>query len=356
MGQATALFKSKFGTEPVVSVFAPGRINLMGEHTDYNDGLVLPMPLPLGIDIVLAQSMGSGLEAISTLDNKLSTREFADAANGDWTDFLLGSIVMSGVKIPNGLRVAVHSNLPAGASVSSSAALQVAMLRGLRDLFNLSIDDDTIARLAQKSENEFVGLNCGLMDQMVCSKGQAGSALFFDTRSGETKQIALSSGVVILTIHSGQSRRLVDNEYNMRRASCERAASDIGVPALRDANIVDLSQVKSEDDRNKARHVIADNIRVIEMMEAMENSAWKQAGKLLFACHKSLSCDFDVSTPAMDALVESARKNGAFGARMTGAGFGGCIIVLTEIETADTITEAIIKDHPNAYLINKMVF
>ena len=204
--------KSKFG-DVIASAFAPGRVNLIGEYTDFNDGLVLPMPLPLGVYIFISKGPSGTLIANSEQFEKETKRFIGDKPNGDWTDYLLGALEVSGLDKTIGLCVSVYSDLPVVASVSSSAAIQVAMLKALREGFNLVISDENIAKLAQKAENEYVGVQCGLMDQMVISVGKQNSALLFDIQSGKTENLEFFDNVNVLTIHSGVSRKLKDNAY-----------------------------------------------------------------------------------------------------------------------------------------------
>ncbi|MEM9715325.1 MAG: galactokinase [Pseudomonadota bacterium] len=347
------IFEARFGHEPEVTRFAPGRINIIGEHVDYNEGLVLPTPLAQGIS-VSASLGGEDLQAVSTLDGAVTHRELTDTPQDIWTDYLVGALQISGVA--KGVRIAVDSNLPAGASVSSSAALLVATLKALNDLLDLSLTDQKIALLAQRVENEYLGLRNGLMDQMVSACGTFGKALLFDTQSGEISDHALIPDTAILTLHSGEDRRLVGNAYNDRRTSCERAAADIGVTSLREASLNQLDMVEDATDRARARHVISEHQRTLDVLSSIEQNNPAEMGKLITACHHSLSSDYDVSTPAMDALVSTALSAGALGARMTGAGFGGCIIVLTTLKKADVLRAEIFSKHPKAYDVATLVF
>ena len=347
--------KSKFG-DVIASAFAPGRVNLIGEYTDFNDGLVLPMPLPLGVYISISIGSSGTLIANSVHFEGETKRYIGEKPSGHWTDYLLGALEVSGLDKSIGLCVSVYSDLPVGASVSSSAAIQVAMLRALRKGFNLDFSDENIAKLAQKAENEYVGVQCGLMDQMVISVGKQNSALLFDIQSGKTENLKFFQNVNILTIHSGISRKLKDNAYNDRRASCNRASKDMGIRSLRSATLNDLSKVKNHDDRIKSQHVISENIRVLECVEALKNNNAKQFGKIMNEGHKSLSEDFCVSTDKMDDMVTFAQNFGALGARMTGAGFGGCIVVLAHKESAKTLVSELMKSINGTWLVSEMQF
>ena len=347
--------KSKFG-DVIASAFAPGRVNLIGEYTDFNDGLVLPMPLPLGVYIFISKGPSGTLIANSEQFEKETKRFIGDKPNGDWTDYLLGALEVSGLDKTIGLCVSVYSDLPVGASVSSSAAIQVAMLKALREGFNLVISDENIAKLAQKAENEYVGVQCGLMDQMVISVGKQNSALLFDIQSGKTENLEFFDNVNVLTIHSGVSRKLKDNAYNDRRASCDRACKDMGISSLRNATLSDLSKVKNYDDRIKSQHVISENLRVLECVKALRDNDTKLFGKIMNEGHKSLSKDFCVSTEKMDTMVTFSQDFGALGARMTGAGFGGCIVVLADRECAKNLVPELTNLIKGTWLVSDMQF
>ena len=343
-----------FGTVDATA-FAPGRINLIGEYTDFNEGFVLPMPLDLGISIAVSKREDGKLVAQSSAFDGIETRGLDEKAIGTWTDFLLGAAQYSGADI-SGLNVSVSTTLPVGASVSSSAAIEVAMLRALRQMFDLDLNDDALARLAQRVENEFIGVASGLMDQMVISVGQPNKALFFDTKTGETETVSFFKDTTLLTIHSGITRKLTENAYNDRRASCERACADMRIPSLRHATADMLSAVVSEDDRNKAAHVIADNTRVLDCMDALKAGDVDRFGAIMYDGHQSLSELFEVSKPAMDAIIADAKTAGAVGARMTGAGFGGCVIVLARPETVEIVKSKIAENHPDSWLVSEQSF
>ena len=347
--------KSKFG-DVIASAFAPGRVNLIGEYTDFNNGLVLPMPLPLGVYVVISKGPKGLLIANSEQYKKQIKRNIGEVSNGDWTDYLLGAIEVSGVNKNIGLCVSVFSDLPVGASVSSSAAIQVAMLRALRDAFDLGFDDCEIAKLAQKAENEFVGVQCGLMDQMVISVGKENSALLFDIQSGQTESYKFFKDTSVITIHSGVSRKLKDNAYNDRRASCQRACVDMGLESLRNATLDDLSKIMNSDDRLKSHHVVSENLRVLKCIDALKNNDPKLFGSIMNEGHESLSKDFCVSTKKMDEMVLFAQCFGALGARMTGAGFGGCIVVLTKKDHAKSLITELTDTISGTWLVSEMQF
>ncbi|MDA9301630.1 galactokinase [Amylibacter sp.] len=347
--------KSKFGGV-LANGFAPGRVNLIGEYTDFNDGLVLPMPLPLGVYIVISNGPKGMLVAYSEQFKSQTKRVIGEKANGDWTDYLLGVLKVIGLDKSIGLCISVYSDLPVGASVSSSAALQVAMLRALQKMFNLNFSDVEIAKLAQKAENEFVGVQCGLMDQMVISVGKKKSALLFDIQSGKTENFEFFKDINLITIHSGVSRKLKENAYNDRRDSCQRASIDMKLNSLRDAKLSDLHKVNNDDDRIKAHHVITENLRVSKCVNALKENNAKLFGSIMYEGHESLSQDFCVSTEKMNRMVSFAKDFGALGARMTGAGFGGCIVVLAEHECSKKLVQELRNSISGTWVVSDMKF
>ncbi|MEM7243527.1 MAG: galactokinase [Pseudomonadota bacterium] len=340
---------------PNAQAYAPGRVNLIGEYTDFNDGLVLPMPLDLGVSIALSKRDDGKFVAQSASFEGQVTRQIDEKASGHWTDYLLGSVQYSGAG-SEGVSISVSTTLPVGASVSSSAAVEVAVLRAMRRAYNLDYSDKALARIAQRVENEYVGVGSGLMDQMVISVGEPRKALFFDTQSGATKNYDMLRDTVLLTLHSGITRKLTENAYNDRRASCERAAADMGVESLREATADMLLHVKDQDDRRKAGHVVAENDRVLACLGALEAGDAAGFGAIMYDGHESLSTDFEVSKPEMDAMIEAARGAGALGARMTGAGFGGCIVVLSRPDQVDGLKAKIVDEFPASWLVSEQVF
>ena len=328
--------------------YAPGRVNLIGEYTDFNDGLVLPMPLDLGISIALSKRDDRKFVAQSASFEGQVTRDMTEPAKNHWTDYLLGAVQYSGADC-SGVSLSVSTTLPVGASVSSSAAVEVAMLRAMRSAYGLDYNDNQLARIAQKVENEFVGVGSGLMDQMVISVSEPRQALFFDTQSGETENYQMLSDTVLLTMHSGITRKLTENAYNDRRASCERAAADLGVSTLREATVEMLMKVEDDDDRRKAGHVVAENDRVLACLDALRADVAEAFGAIMYEGHESLSKDFEVSKPEMDAMIGAARGAGALGARMTGAGFGGCIVVLCRPDQVADVKSKMDAEFPTSH-------
>jgi galactokinase len=336
-----AWFEERFGRAPEVVASAPGRVNLIGEHTDYNGGFVMPMALPLRTTAALARSGDDRVQAASTQmgTGLAALRLGAEARTATWIDYVAGvtqALARAGLTI-GGFDLAVTSAVPLGSGLSSSAALEVAVLRGLRRLFALELDDVTLARLGQRAENDLVGAPVGIMDQMAASIAGEGEALFLDTRTLEHERIPLPADVEVLVIDSGIRHSHAGGEYRTRRAECEEGARLLGASQLRDVTPADLPRIAALPAviARRARHVVTEDARVLEAREALRAGDAVAMGALMDASHVSMRDDFEISLPAIDRLVELARAlPGALGARLTGGGFGGAIVVLGRAGTA----------------------
>jgi galactokinase len=314
---------------------APGRVNLIGEHTDYNGGFVLPTAIPQHTSVELAPQPGRRVQARSTSAHPDGTYELGhERQHGDWLDYVQGitwALSQAGFALPSGFRVEISSDVPLGGGLSSSASLEVALLRAIRAAFGLELDDVRLAKLGQLAENEFVGARCGIMDQMAASLADSGTALFLDSRTLEYRRLPLPSSADLVVIHSGVSHGIAGGEYNTRRAECEAAAQQLGVPQLRDLGLEAVERIARlpEPLGRRARHVVTEDARVLEAVRALEASDVERLGKLFVESHRSQAQDFDVSTPEVDLLVDLAVADGSvYGARMTGGGFGGAVVVL----------------------------
>ena len=342
-----------FGIEPIGWVFAPGRVNLIGDHTDYNDGFVFPVALEIGAFISYSRNTTGQLRARSMNMEATLERPLDAPAFDDWLDYVLGVLQAlakhQGAPLPSGLDLTIGSTVPTGASVSSSAALEIATLRAATQAFGMDVAPEVLAQLAQKAENEFVGVNCGLMDQMASSTGKPGSALFFDTMTLETTLEPLPTDFSFVTIHSGLSRQLTSGAYNERRSQCEAAAKAIGVPSLRTATMEQVDALPAGKTQDRARHVVTENERVLKARNALREGKMGDFGRLMTQSHWSLSRDFQTSTREVDALVESCLSRGALGARITGAGFGGCIVALVKSGEEAALARSLRLAHPTAW-------
>ncbi|MCS7011777.1 MAG: galactokinase [Anaerolineales bacterium] len=333
-------FHTLFGASPSWLVKAPGRVNLIGEHTDYNDGFVLPMAIEQNIQIALRPRSDTQVVLHSLDYHQTAQFDLKDLQHSEqkWLDYVIGvawALQQEGVALL-GWEGVITGDVPRGAGLSSSAALEIAAARAFAALANLEINPVKLARLAQKAENEWVGVRCGIMDQMASVCTQAGHALLLDCRTLAYQHIPLPAQATIVILDTATRRGLVDSAYNERRAQCEQAARLLGVPALRDATLEQLETIPMEAiTRKRAYHVISENQRVLQSVEALQQGDLSRLGHLLYESHLSLRNDFEVSSPALDAMVEIALQHPAcYGARMTGAGFGGCAIALVKQEQA----------------------
>jgi galactokinase len=314
---------------------APGRVNLIGEHTDYNGGFVLPTAIPQRTSVELTRRADGTVEAHSANEPRPGAFSIGhERQRGDWLDYVQGVtwvVREAGFEL-SGFDVRINSDVPLGAGLSSSAALEVALLRAIRQAFELhDLDDVNVALLGQKAENDFVGARCGIMDQMAASLADERTALFLDTRSLEFRRIALPAEADLVVIHSGVSHGIAGGEYNTRRAECEEAARQLGVPQLRDLSREDLPRIErlAEPLGRRARHVLLEDERVLDSVTALAESDVARLGELFIASHASMRDDFEVSVGAVDVLVDLAIADAdVYGARMTGGGFGGSVVML----------------------------
>ncbi|QNA99190.1 galactokinase [Massilia sp. Se16.2.3] len=318
---------SFFGGPPEVHASAPGRVNLLGEHTDYNDGFMLPVATPQRTTVALARSNDDHFYFYSsTLDANVTfaPNGSAPAGFGSYIEGCIRLVEAEGVQVPP-LRVWVSTDVPVGSGLSSSAALEVAMLRGLRQLLGFELDDVKLARLAQRAEIEYARVNCGIMDQMASSLADESNMLFIDARTLEHRLAPLPEGTEIIVIDSGVARKLAGSKYNERRAECGKPRAS-SVKALRDVQDPEAVEALPEPQRRRARHVVRENLRVLE---AAEGVSAERFGELMNASHYSLRDDYEVSIPELDVLCELLRaQEGVLGARLTGAGFGGACVAL----------------------------
>jgi galactokinase len=346
-------FGQAFGHAPTVSASAPARVNLIGEHTDYNDGFVLPLAVPLRTRIA-ASRRNDDLALVSSRerdDGHAAEYQLGrERRSRGWLDYVQGvtSVLREAGHRLHGFELALESDVPLGSGLASSAALLVATLRALRDLFELELDDVTLARLGQRAEVEFVGARVGIMDQMCASLGDETHALFIDTRSLEYERVPFPTSLELAVIGSGVAHSNVAGEYNTRRGECEQACTALGVSSLRDVSIDDLARVDTLPAplAGRARHVITENQRVLDTVAALKAGCLDALGPLLAASHRSMRDDYQVSVGEIDLLVELAdARPDVIGARLTGGGFGGSIIALTPAGQAATAGRAVV----NAY-------
>jgi galactokinase len=333
-------FDAQFGGAPDLVARAPGRVNLIGEHTDYNNGFVFPAAIEAGTKVALRRRAGREIR-VAALDFAAAGDVFAfDAVDearpaGDWRDYVRGMVAMhheAGVKI-GGADLAIAGDLPRGAGLSSSASLEVAVGLAMVVASGATLPRTDLARLAQAAENRFAGCNCGIMDQLASAAAEVGTALLIDCRDLAITPVAIPDDLTILIAHTGVERQLVDGQFNQRRRECEEAASALGVSSLRDADLTMLDNgagTMSDTAFRRARHVVSEAPRTLAMADALGARDLSRIGALLAAGHRSLRDDFEVTVPKLDELVERMAQSigDEGGARMTGAGFGGAAIAL----------------------------
>lgn len=343
-------FERIYAGKPAFVVRAPGRVNLIGEHTDYNDGFVFPMAIDSGVWIALRPREDHKV-VIQSLDfnetitfDLLQLKAEKPVKPAEYMKGVAWALMQAGYAL-NGFEGCMQGNVPIGAGLSSSAALEVATARAFAVVSGFTWDAARMAQLSQKAENEWVGMNCGIMDQMISAAGKAGSALLIDCRTLEFEAAPIPSNAVVVVLDTSTRRGLVDSAYNERRAQCEAAARFFGVKALRDVSVERLLAEGSGLDQvtfRRARHIVTENARTLEAKQAMQadDAAW--LGRLMKASHASLRDDFEVSSPALDTMVDLANDfRGCYGARMTGAGFGGCAVALVDRNQAERFVDYI---------------
>lgn len=383
-----SFFRSRFAATPAGVWSAPGRVNLIGEHTDYTGGLVLPFAIDFRARVAIARSADGAFRVVSAQRRggvmsvaSQGLTPGSPAAKG-WAAYPLGVVWAMrdrGVDVPP-LEIALDSDVPAGAGLSSSAAVECSVTLAISDLLELGLDRPALARIAQRAENEFVGVPCGLMDQMASSAAIAGHALFFDVGADTVEQIPFdpaAAGLVTLVIDTRAHHSLADGEYAKRRAECEQAAAMIGVPLLSQVPFVELDsalarlgrgrparsatrsvvmpgedardddaagQVESDASvlRRRVRHVITENERVRSVVAALRSGDIARIGPEISASHRSLRDDFEVSCAELDLAAQTAEDAGALGARMIGGGFGGSVIALAPVDRARAIADSVI--------------
>jgi galactokinase len=346
-------FADAFGIEPKVIASAPGRVNLIGEHTDYNDGFVLPLAVPLRTRIA-ASRRDDDLALISSRErDDAHLAEFQvgrERRDRGWLDYVQGVTAIlggAGHRL-GGFNLALESDVPLGSGLASSAALLVGVMRAVRDLFGLSLDDVTLARLAQRAEVEFVGARVGIMDQFCASLGDETHALFVDTRTLEYERVPFPSTLELAVINSGVSHSNAAGEYNTRRSECERACEILGVASLRDLDVAALPRIGALPAPldGRARHVVTENQRVLDTVSALQDGRLDALGPLLAASHRSMRDDYQVSVSEIDLLVELANAQpDMLGARLTGGGFGGSIVAIAPVGRAVDAGRAIVDEY-----------
>ena len=353
---ASAAFAERVGRRPDGVWRAPGRVNLIGEHTDYNDGFVLPVAIDRSVAVAAGRRDDGVLRCWSTRDRgepvTRPVQEVGPGTSTGWTAYIEGMAWVlreQGVAVP-GADLVVHADLPAGGGLSSSAALEAAVGLALLDLAGDSaIDRVSLALAGQRAETQVVGMPCGIMDQMAVLLGRAGHALFLDTRSRATELVPFdpaANGLTLLVVDTRVKHALVGSPYAERRRACERAAATLGVAALRDVTVDELAAAGAagkldEVTFRRARHVVTENARVLDTVVSLRAGDLTAIGPALAGSHASLRDDYEVSCPELDVAVEAAVTGGAVAARMTGGGFGGSALALTPLGAAEQVERSV---------------
>jgi galactokinase len=353
--RAAAAFEERFGGAPEGVWAAPGRVNVIGEHTDYNGGFVLPIALEHTTRAAVARRDDGRLVVRSLqqpdADADLAVADLMPGKPSGWAGYVAGVVAELAASVPGGLSVLVDGDVPAGAGLSSSAALECAVVLALRDLLDLDLGPDDLVDVARRAENDFVGAPTGILDQSAALLCEAGNALFLDTRDRSAEQVPFdlaAAGLALLVLDSGTTHDHAAGGYRDRRRECEDAAARLGVDLLRDVpDVAALGRLadgspEGEVLHRRARHVVTEDARVLRVVDTLRSGEDPRAiGALLTEGHASLRDDFEVSVPLLDACVDAAVAAGAHGARMVGGGFGGSAVALVDADAVDVVTSAV---------------
>ena len=358
--QLIALFEKTFGEQPELFFQAPGRVNLIGEHTDYNDGFVLPCAIDY--QAIIATTPRDDHKLVVTaaaFDGQTTEFELTlpiePSEDATWSNYVRGvatALLERGLTL-KGANMAIIGNVPQGAGLSSSACLEVCTGLALTRMSGHDVSLKDLALIGQEAENQYVGVNCGIMDQMVSARGEEGRAMLLDCRSLDTRPVAIPEGAAVVIINSNKKRGLVDSEYNTRRQQCEAVAKHFEVKALRDITVDMLEARKDELDEvayRRARHVVTEDVRTLEASEVMPLGDLKRMGELMAASHISMRDDFEITVPEIDAIVDIVKDviGEEGGVRMTGGGFGGCVVALAPESKVEAIRQAIDSQYKTA--------
>ncbi len=351
--RVSELFENYFGAAPVAVVKAPGRVNLIGEHTDYNGGFVLPAAINYHTYIAFAPRDDRNLRLVAfNFDDELAVIDLdapqVHEADASWSNYVRGVVQemrKQGFALAGG-DLYIAGDLHSGAGLSSSASLEMALIRAFTSLSGETVDPTQAALMGQAAENNFVGCNCGIMDQLISARGQENSALLIDCQDLSTRAVSVPADWEILIVHSGVKRGLVDSEYNQRRQQCEQAAAYFGQSSLR---AVELSQLLAAEGKlddlsfRRARHVLTENQRTLDAAKALSEADLAGLIKVMAESHASMRDDFNITVPAIDTLVNilAVAGEGKAGARMTGGGFGGCVVAVAPAAVIPQLVTAV---------------
>ena len=351
-------FINKFGTEPIL-VFSPGRINIIGEHTDYNDGFVFPAAVNKGI-VAAIQKSNSNTSLVYAVDKdeilKFNTNNIKPYSEGSWQNYILGVVaeIQNRNKTIGNFNIAFGGDIPGGAGMSSSAALENSVVFGLNKLFNLELSKTEMVQISQKAEHNYAGVKCGIMDQYASMFGIKNNALLLDCRTVQSIPFEIDfKDHELILINTNVKHSLSDSAYNDRRSACENIAALLGIKALRDASEDDLAGIKDKvtaKNYQKALYVIQENERVIKASKAIQEDELETLGELIYESHSGLQNQYKVSCDELDFLVNQAKLNGhVLGARMMGGGFGGCTINLIKKSESESFKSSVSRAYKNRF-------
>ncbi|MHA7880759.1 MAG: galactokinase [Saccharospirillum sp.] len=366
--EAKLAFERLYSKAPQACFQAPGRVNLIGEHTDYNDGFVLPAAIDYHT-VIAASPRADRRVSLVALDLNEARSEFdldkpIDKDPGaPWSDYVRGvcKVLLSEGYRLRGADLVITGNVPQGAGLSSSASLEIVTAKAMTGISGEPLDGTRAALIGQQAENRFVGCQCGIMDQLISAKGQTGHAALIDCRSLATRRVPMPADAAIVIINSNVKRGLVDSEYNLRREQCETAARALGVTALRDASLTQLEASRfdmTETVYRRARHVITENERTVQAADALANADWPRISQLMAASHASMRDDFEITVPPIDGLVamiaDTIGHSG--GVRMTGGGFGGCVVALVPDAWVGAVLDVVKQRYETEFGIEPYVY
>lgn len=355
-----ARFETTFGYAPAVDNFTPGRVNLIGEHTDYNGGMVLPTALPLGVSIALSPRGDARIRITSDKFEDIAERSLRDNAAGHWSDYIVGAVIAAQAAglIAGGADVAVQTTLPFGAGISSSAAVTVGILKLAREVAGSVLSDTEIAVMARHVENDFIGVPCGIMDQMAVAIARPGQALSLDTRTLAYDLVDLPDNYHMAVMHSGVYRQLNEGRYKERKEECDAVKAAMKTAGMAHDDICLLSDAEfdaldglSDTLTRRARHCMTEHRRTVLATQMLSVRDMNGFGRLMNESHISMRDDFDISVPPVDALVADAVRFGALGARQTGGGFGGCIVACVSKDRLSAWRDAVLSTHSKAFWV-----
>jgi len=348
-------FKNAFETAPVATLFTPGRVNLIGEHTDYNGGMVLPTAIDLGPTVALGLRKDNRIRIFSDKFDAIAERSLSDTAQDHWSDYVTGAVIYANKAglLKSGADISIETTLPFGAGLSSSAAVIVCILKIGRQLSGRDISDTEIAVLARRVENEFIGMPCGIMDQMAVAIARPGQALALDTDNLKYDLVDLPSDYHMAVVHSGQFRQLSEGRYKIRKEECDLIKDFLGrddICRISDAEYEALAGLPDHIQR-RAKHCMTDHRRTVQASKLLADENMQAFGQLMIESHASQRDDFEISLPPVDSLVDDAIKFGALGARQTGGGFGGCIVACVQRDKLEGWKNDLLSRHLEAFYV-----